>query len=262
MAYLLAGCEKKTEWPLKTQDTNLIVVDGMITNERKVHTITINYPVTQLNEKPQPVTGATVLISDNDSTFTLTEQPANSGIYQTNNNFSCQLDKIYSLLINHENKVYTAKTYMVRGNPKVQTLSFIKSGNLFHIKWDIAQYNAQKPSMWEILLDWSKVPGYTSQNPDSCKARLLFYTLPTLDVSEIFAPEVEKVYFPSKTIVNLRRYSLNPDHAEFIRSLLLETNWQGGLFSSVPANVPTNLSEGAVGFFGACEVESISQTVP
>jgi hypothetical protein len=90
---------------------------------------------------------------------------------------------------------------------------------------------------------------------------MLFYTLPTLDVSEIFAPEMEKILFPGGTIITERRYSLTPGHAEFIRELMLETNWTGGLFSLANSNVMTNLSDGAIGYFGACSVTSLSLTV-
>jgi hypothetical protein len=85
--------------------------------------------------------------------------------------------------------------------------------------------------------------------------------LPTLDVSQIFSPEMEKVSFPAGTIINERRYSLTPEHAEFFRELLLETNWTGGLFSLSNANVITNLTEGAIGYFGVCSVTSLSLTV-
>ncbi len=263
IAFFLSSCEKKVEWQLQTVNTNLIVVDGIITNEPKTHTIIINYPVTQINEKPEPVTGATVLISDGDSTYTLTEQPVNTGRYNTNNNFSGQINKTYSLLINYNNKVYTAKTYMVRGLEINPGNIYLKNpnNNLYHLCWVAPPFNTPKPAMWEVIIDWSMLPEYNNFNPDSCKSRLLFYTLPTLDVSQIFAPEIEKVFFPKGSVINLRRYSLNKEHAEFIRSLLLETNWQGGVFSSVPANVLTNLSNGAMGYFGACEVVSVSQTV-
>jgi hypothetical protein len=116
--------------------------------------------------------------------------------------------------------------------------------------------------MWEVLLDWSKVPGYQQTDSTKCKARLLFYTLSTLDVSEIFAPTVEKVSFPAGTTINEIRYSMTPEYAEFIREVLLETQWQGGLFNTIPSNVPTNLSSGGIGFFAVCGVYSISQTVP
>jgi hypothetical protein len=116
--------------------------------------------------------------------------------------------------------------------------------------------------MWEVFLDWSKVPGYQQTDSTKCKARMLFYTLSTLDVSEIFAPSLESISFPSGTKITETRYSLTPEYAEFIREVLLETQWQGSLFNTTPANVPTNLSEGGAGFFAVCGVSSIFQTVP
>ena len=58
-----------------------------------------------------------------------------------------------------------------------------------------------------------------------------------------------------------RKYSLSPQHEEFIRSLLVETQWHGGNFDIEEGNVHTNLSEGALGFFGACSVITYSSTV-
>jgi hypothetical protein len=138
-------------------------------------------------------------------------------------------------------------------------LKYIKDKNngLYHITWVAENYNPQYYAMYEILLDWSSVTGYQSLPADSCKARLLYYTLPTLDVSEVFAPEKQKINFPAGTIIREKRFSLTHDHAEFIRALLSETNWSGGLFDCSHANLPTNLSDGAAGYFGACAVDSL-----
>lgn len=257
---LLISCEKRTDWPLKSENKNLIIVDGTITNGKKVHIIKLTFPVTRLNETPQPVTGAAVIISDEDSTYHLTEQPANSGIYKRK--FAGYAGRHYTLLINYNNNVYSAKTTMPAGI-NFQPLLYAKNKNnkLYHITYVANVYNAQNFAMWEILLDWSNVEGYQDQNPDSCKARLLYYTLPTIDVSQVFAPELEKISFPVGTVVNERRYSLTKEHAEYIRALLSETNWQGGLFDSAHGNLPTNLSKGAAGFFAACGVTALSITV-
>jgi hypothetical protein len=72
---------------------------------------------------------------------------------------------------------------------------------------------------------------------------------------------MQSVYFPAGTIISERRYSLTPEHAEFVREMLLETNWTGGLFTVAPANVITNMSDGAFGYFGACAVTELSVTV-
>ena len=258
----LTGCVKKSDWSIDNQPVRLIVVDGTITDERKTQTIGINLPVTRLNKSPLPVTGADVLISNEDSTWQLTENPVNSGLYLTDPTFLAQLGKTYTLLIYLDNKIYSAKAYMVPGSV-FKELQYVRNtdNNLFHIDWVASAFSSHNPAMWELLLDWSKATGYGNADPASCKARILFYTLPTLDVSQIFAPEMEQISFPAGTIIIERRYSITPEHAEFLRELLLETNWTGGLFSLANANVMTNLSEGAVGYFGACSVTSLSITV-
>jgi len=255
----LFSCVKKTDWPINSNVPGVIVVDGILTDEPKKQVIRITYPTAQLNETPVPVSGANVVINNEDSTYQLNEQPVNSGLYQTNSNFSAVLGKNYSLLIFFKDKVFSAKAYMTPGfvfNP----LHYAKNDgdNLFHIDYVASAFNTQLPAMWEVLLDWSKVPGYEQTDSLACKKRMLFYTLPTLDVSEIFAPELEKISFPSGTLITEKRYSLSPNHAAFIRTLLSETNWQGGLFCSTPANVLTDLSSGAIGYFGVCAVTELS----
>ncbi|MFA6923937.1 MAG: DUF4249 family protein [Bacteroidales bacterium] len=258
----LFSCEKKTDWQLKEKHTDLIVVDGIITDEQKSHEIKITHSVSELNKTPQPVAGASVIISSEDSVWNLTEQPANSGIYKTANIFKAQLEKHYTLLINYNSKIYTAKTYMVSGSGFVP-LVYAKNGDskFYHIEKVCSPYNPNQPAMWELSLDWSNVPEYKDSVPEKCKAKLMYYTLPTIDVSEVFSPDKGKIAFPAGTKIIERRYSLTPEHVEFLRALLSETTWSGGLFDSAHSNVPTNLSEGATGFFAACAVTSVSITV-
>jgi hypothetical protein len=260
--FIFMGCEEKSNLQFESQQSDFIIVDGMITSEVKAHSIILTKPVTSLNEEPLPVSGAVVIISDETSSQTLTEQPANSGVYKTTSNFSAEMGKNYSLLISYNGNVYNAKANMAQGY-YFTPLRYKKnaSNELYHIDWVASPYNAQRFSMYEILLDWSIVPGYETLNPDSCKARLLYYTLPTLDVNQVLASEMEKVSFPVGTVITEKNYSLTAEHAEFVRSLLMETNWQGGLFDASHANVATNLSNGAFGFFSVCDVNTISMTV-
>jgi len=259
---LLLSCIKKTDWSLKPQNTDLIVVEGIIVDTMGAQMIIITRPFTQLNETPQPVSGANMIITNEDSAYTLTERSPNSGVYLTKSSFIAQPGKHYTLLIALNNKLYSAKATMVPGI-HFNALKYSKDvgDNLYHIDSVAKAFNTSDTAMWEVLLDWSQVPGYENADPSKTKARLLYYTLPTLDVSQIFAPAMESIKFPAGTIIIERRYSLTPDHAEFLRTLISETNWTGGLFSTVPANVLTNLSSGAVGFFGACSITTLSLTV-
>ncbi len=257
----LASCEEQSDWNLQKANNEFIVVDGIITNELKIQTITISKPLAQLNEKPLPVGGATVLVSSDQGTYTFHESAELPGTYLSDKAFTGIKTRTYSLLITSGNRVYVSKALL---SPAAD-FAFLKyksvSKNIYQITAVSLFYNPDKAAMYEITLDWSSAPGYRNTNPDSCKAKLYSYTLPTLDVSEVFAPTIEKVNFPAGTVITERRYSLTDEHAAFIRAILLETTWQGGLFNTASANVPTNMSEGALGFFGACGVTEKQETV-
>jgi hypothetical protein len=262
LIFFLQGCVKEISWDPKHELPGNIIVDAIITDEVKIHRIKLTWPVQALNQVPQPVAGAGVLISNEDSTWQLTESPPNSGVYCTPATFFTRLQKNYTLLISFEGKVFTAKTTMTGGSV-FRELQYLRNeeNKLFYVDWVANAFSTEKAAMWELLIDWSMVPGYENLDSLDNHARMLFYTLPTLDVSEVFAPGMQSVFFPAGTIITERRYSLTPQHAEFIREMLLETNWAGGLFTVAPANVGTNMSEGAFGFFGACAVTELSLIV-
>lgn len=259
-----AACEKKTDWKIKSHTSKQIVVDGIITGGTSIiQSLTLTFPVSEINANPLPVTGANMLISDEDSVFQMAEQPAGSGIYKSTRPFQARTGKNYSLKIFYGDQVITAKSAVVPGS-LFNFLVYLKDEEtgLYHVSWVASSFSTEPSAMWEVLLDWSKVPGYQQTDSTKCKARLMFYTLSTLDVSEIFAPAMENITFPAGTTIKETRYSVTPEYAEFIREVLLETQWQGGLFNSVPADVPTNLSAGGYGFFAVCGAYYIIQTVP
>lgn len=259
---MIIGCTKETNWPVSGVNSSLVVVDAIFTDQTGFQPMRLSHPVTTLNEPPEPVSGATILLATADSLWTLREQPAGSGIYTTDSLFRGQINQTYSLQIIHEGKTYSAKAEMA---PPRFFNELIARPNehdsLYHIDWVASAFNAEYAAMWEVLIDWSALPPYAGTDPDSCRARLLFYTLSTLDVSEIFAPAVEQVSFPRGSLITERRYSLSADHERYIRELLLETNWQGSLFPTANGNVYTNLSSGAIGFFGLCGMTQLSLIV-
>ena len=69
----------------------------------------------------------------------------------------------------------------------------------------------------------------------------------------MFRPDKQDVYFPVGTKVVRRKYSMNQFQEDFVRTLMAETEWRGGLFDVQPGNVQTNLSEGAVGYFSVSQ---------
>ncbi|MEN8156659.1 MAG: hypothetical protein ABFS10_06900, partial [Bacteroidota bacterium] len=89
---------------------------------------------------------------------------------------------------------------------------------------------------------------------DQTHALIYHYSLGSVDVNRIFPPDREHVRFPPGTIVFREKESVSREYEEYLRGMLSETDWRGGIFDVLPGNARTNLSEGAIGYFTAGEV--------
>jgi len=258
---VFTGCVKEYDKWVPENTIDLIAVEATLTDELKRHEVKLTRANVDLNQAPAVVSGAQVIISNEDNDWVLTEDPQSPGTYLSDSVVIGRLNRNYNLQIFYNSKLYTAKSSMAP--PRYfSELTYVKDDNgQYRIDFVASAFTTSDPAMWEVIIDWQSVPGFEDHDPDDCHARMLFYSLTTLDVSEIFAPEVEKVYFPAGSLIVQRRYSLTPEHEEYIRTLLLETTWQGSLFPGTNANVSTNLSTGATGFFGVCGVTELSLTV-
>ena len=262
LSVLLLACEKSFDWTFDENNLNTIVVDGIITNVRRAHVIRITKPVALLNEKPEPVRGAAVYLFDGDAVDTLTENPKFPGFYLTDSTYRAVLNKTYHLRIEYAGKRYDAFARMVPVTPFKKLLySYDENKNMFYIDSVAETFSSKESAMYEIIIDRSNVPGFENLPVTERVSIVYYYTLRTIDISEVFAPEKERVYFPKGTKIIERKYSLAPQHAEFIRSLLSETEWRGGYFDIAQSNVRTNISNGGLGFFGVCTVIRDSLTV-
>ncbi|MEX1240994.1 MAG: DUF4249 family protein, partial [Cyclobacteriaceae bacterium] len=79
---VLTACEEKVDVKLFPEDTGLLAVEGVLTNERKNHLVKLSLPYQQVNGESMPATGASVFVVT-DSVYALTEFPAGSGRYYT-----------------------------------------------------------------------------------------------------------------------------------------------------------------------------------
>ncbi|MDF1551226.1 MAG: DUF4249 family protein [Bacteroidales bacterium] len=248
-------CEEPSDYELNSKGLNFIVVNGLLTNEKKAHEIIISSPVESLNEKPKPVSGLEVYIYNGDSLFTLTENPLNSGIYKTSSDFRAVINRAYTLIIISSDSRYYASAYMLPTTPfNKLKYYFAEDQQMFTIDSVNQVFDLSESALYKVQIDWTNVSGYESLPESSKKATLYYYTLSTIDISELFSPEKEKIYFPAGTIIVESKYSLTPEHASFIRTMLLETEWRGGGFDVAHGNVETNLSKGAFGFFAASTI--------
>ena len=253
--FLLPGCEKKTNWNLQGTSAGRLVVDATITNEFKPFMVKLTLSVAQLNQTPLPATGALVTINEGDKTDTLHEKVKGSGVYYTNNSLVGFVNTNYSLDIFYNNNFYTGQDSMVGITP-LDTLQYSvdKSTGLYYISKVAPAFLNGESDMYKVMINRTGVNGFGYLYPSTGKAELDYYTLNTIDVNELFAPPGQMIYFPRGTKIVEKKYSLSPKYAEYIRSMLSMTQWNGGNFDVIPSNVISNINNGALGFFAACSV--------
>ncbi len=258
----LVACERSTDWEPESNSPSMIVVEGRVTNELAVQRITLSRTTSSLNSSPLPLKGANVSISDGSSSWVLIEDDSIDGRYVTTTAVAGEAGKTYTLQIVKNDTVLTA-TDKMPGVTDFVPLKYAKtgSGHLYQISWVANGYHPAKAAMYEIMLDWSALPAYADSSPEHCRALLYYFTLTTIDVSDLFSPAISKTYFPAGTVITERKYSLSPEYEEFLRCLLLESSWRGGLWDAIPGNLPTNINPNGLGFFNASAVQSSSMVV-
>jgi hypothetical protein len=205
-----------------------------------------------MNGTPESVLGARLEIFDGRQVHTMSGDPERPGIYRTDSLFAAELNRFYQLRILYRNKRIRAVTFM----REVQPFQFM---NVFRVQSDpplLEAYISQseEPSIVRLELDWSHVPGYEDLPDSATHAVIYHYSLNSVDVNEIFKPDQEHVRFPPGTIVYREKESVNPWYAEFLRGILSETNWRGGMFDVLPGNARTNMEGEAIGFFTAADI--------
>jgi hypothetical protein len=249
---LMLGCDAQLDWDLHYQEEDILVVEGKISSELRRHEVRLTRPFYEMNGSPEPVSGAVLDIYDGRLNYTLSEDPERPGVYRTDSLFAAEPDRYYQLRIRHEDRRITAVSFM-------RKVEAFQDMNVFPVQSDPPLLEAHisdsdEPSIVRLELDWSQVPGYEGLPDSATHAVVYHYSLNSVDVNEIFRPEQEHVRFPPGTMVYREKESVNPWYAEYLRGMLSETNWRGGMFDVLPGNARTNMEGDAVGFFTAADI--------
>lgn len=243
------ACEEKTDVPL-LESEEVIIVDATITSSTRTQTVRLSKSFATLNEASTPVSSASIKIKTEDEEYEFFE--SSPGIY-TSEAFAAVGNREYTLTIEVNNIMDSAVATM-------HPVSAFKNYYFSEKENGLLKYyytGSDLPAMTDIFYNWEDNPEYCVQY-GSCYALETYYTINSIDIIEEFAPNKEEILIPQNTKVIRRKYSLSPEHQDYIRSLLSETEWRGGIFDVEHGNVPTNFNNGLKGWFGVCQVLSDS----
>lgn len=259
--YMILGvsfysCEEKIDWDIQTGTLEAVVVDAMITNEYTYQEVRLSRPYADPNGQAVPVSGAEVIVALDGLSLPFLESFDQPGRYFSKVMVAGTIDKTYTLMVRTGGQVYTAQTCMIPVIPSwpLMILPAGDSGTMRRIEWIAPEYNPDDMAMYQVDIDWTYLVGNPA-NDTLTRARLFRYTLNTIDVNYVIFPQdKEEVVFPVGSILTTKKFSINDDYGNFLRALLSETEWQGSLFEEIRGNLPTNISNGGLGYFSACSV--------
>jgi len=244
---IATGCEMETDWNIDNKGS-FLVVDCIITNELKQHELMLTRSVRELNDTPQGITGALIRLKTGSEEILFTDDGAKPGRYISTVPFMATAGITYCLSVASGGINDSAYATMTGITP-LDSVQIVTYNELFRVNYA----ESPQPSMMQIYYNWSADSIYTGIY-GAAEASEVFYSLDNIDAGKLFPPEKEIIAFPKNTTIIRRKYSLSEEHQQFLRSLLLETEWRGGMFDVEQGNVMTNFKNGVRGWFAACMV--------
>jgi hypothetical protein len=263
---LLNGCEEEIELSLKGDQPRL-VVDGVITTDTMVHKVKLSLSGNYFDNQPMPrVSGALVTLSDGDDTLVLHESDEAPGEYLTSASFFGKQNTLYSLEISNvdvngdgQDELYTSESFL---NPIIE-IDSVSIG--FQRIWKLWQINlhAQDPAgeenfyLFNLYINgelYSDRYGKMSYTDDrifdgNYVDGVWIFGLDSEDEDENIVPGDE---------ITLETLMVEKEYYDFVHAAYEETSVKTPLFSGPPANVPSNISNGALGQFAAYAISRCS----
>ncbi len=254
----LTSCTEVIDFDLNDSQTR-IVIEGEITNEKKAHEIKVTESTSYYyTEEPPGVSGANVSISDGVNTFILTEVDTLPGTYRTDSSVQGEVGQQYTLSVSYDNQTYTAVDAM---------RSVVDMESVFVIPIEDTLFTAD--TFYWIIMFGQENPGIGDHYVWDyyLNGELMTYAL----VDKAFGnddfvdgaspadgwPVFNGIPYESFEVgdsITLEIRSVSGDYFDFIIESLLNTAFRGGFFDGPPANVSTNIDNGAIGFFRASAV--------
>jgi len=237
---------------------NLLVVDGKITTDTTAHVVYLSRTIDYNSIELPSESGATVTITDGDIVFPLTESSFEPGKYLTDSTVYGEVGKRYTLNITLKNGDFYSASDSIRS--VVDFDSILVRGEDFDFLKDSVYiayfFGAEDPEpgnyyRWDLYLNDTlysdTLKNVNFQSDEAVNGGYIsFFDVYWLDEEDITSDTVK---------VTMEMASITEDYYDFLIAVMQETEWRGGFFDPTPANVPTNVTNGGVGFFRASAVK-------
>lgn len=255
------SCTETIELDLNTPNNIRLVVNGELTTEAKSHLVQLNLTTDYFKEGvADPAENAIVSISDGTITETLIE--SSPGFYYTSEDYFGEENKTYTLNIEYDGELYTSSStiYPVAPIDSINYEFFEATETAFEEEeahYTLYAYFQEPEEIGQYYLF-----KYTINQEPAGDLRDWFFTDDAF-VNGNYIGDADFFDFGAEVgdTVTFESYSISKAGYDYLTAILLETEFRGGLFDGAPANVPSNISNGALGFFMTMDVEKSNMVV-
>ncbi len=260
---LFSACTEKIDINLD-ESSSKVVIEGSITNELKEHKVRVTRSIGYLDEHHTPeIQGTRVYLSDGTEEIQLTE--VSQGVFKTIPAMAGICGKTYTLRVVVDAEEYTAISTLRQVVPmdsiKVSKAPMPLDPNQIWLEGK-TYYNLgpfmQEPADQVNYYLFEAYKNGSIVNDTLTKKR--FYDDIVVNGSYIHGMNVIQADAQPGDQVNLTLYSINKDFYDFLVALY-QSSLTGSPFSGTPANVQTNFSNGACGFFWTGAMSEVQGSV-
>ena len=263
----LVSCTEIIDIELTTDPVRL-VVDGVLTNEAEYQIVRLSTSVSYFSDEPAPaVSYATVIISDGQKNYLMTESDENPGYYYLSpKDFKPRPGQTYTLTIdgvdirkNGKPVTYKASTTMPYPvEPDSVSLRLNESWEI----WQVLVWFQDPPEEENYYLFQVRRNDYlmTYRPKDLRVTDDLFFNGSYVNgiwVQSISAGN-NRLQLKDGDVVTLDLCSIPEEFYRFMDALHQEIRPASPLFSGPPANLPGNISDGALGIFTSMAIGQVS----
>ena len=251
----LSSCEEQIDIAIPSSDKKL-VVEAEVTTEMDSSYVHLTLTADYYSTAPAPTIN-NANVSVNGVTF----MPVGNGFYRPASPFVGQINTTYELTILHDGKTYKATSKLTPMFLVDSVVPVYKPAEGFLDAGFTAVYYAtdNRPQPAYTYYQFGKVAQILKTNPadtfyvDSLFGnRILFDNASTNRGSYAFELPFLRLD-AGDTVIQIFR-SVDKNMFDFIRAYNTQTSGAPGPFQAPPANLPTNISGGAMGYFTTYDV--------
>lgn len=248
-----------------------IVVQGGVCSVMGKQLVYISKPMSVNDTIAIPVSNATVEVSDGQNTY-LYRETEQKGEYESVEEFAGEVGKVYTLKIEYCGQTYFASDSMVAATeieleqiPAGEQTKYMKIEHwrdgevVFYdfVSIDLSKhkFGCVETAKWVFRDDsmFVKTPKNIvfAEKYYSHEQSIPQGVFPMATWGSGVSYNEERANSP----VQCLKMSMSDRYYDYLISTFNLTDWSGGMFSTIPGNVKTNLSKGGAGYFYASDVK-------